>query len=303
MGEVRLPATAMADRSVRGANTSTRLPRQHPSSVSPVRARRFEDVWPLVSKIDGWLSREQAQALYAAAMTVRPDCWIVEIGSHHGRSTAAQAMGKEKSVPMLAIDPFPERRGGGESAFTAFRRNLRDLGLEDEVQLFRGTSEEAARSVHLLFEVAGEEASHGTAGAAGERPGVQEGRVGPGIGLLFIDGLHDRNSVLEDIDAWEPEVVEGGLVFFHDAFFRLGVTLALLQRHLFNSRFRYLGSVSNMAMFRRVEIVGDRAAFRDTLALLGRLRYLARNMLTALGLRCNSKLILGLVPPEDDFEY
>jgi predicted O-methyltransferase YrrM len=298
-----LSATAVPDRTVSGATTFTRRPRQDASEVSPRRARRFEDVWPLVSKIDGWLSREQAQALYAAAKTVRPDCWIVEIGSHHGRSTAAQAMGKEESVPMLAIDPFPERRGGGETAFRVFRRNLRDLGLEDEVQLFRGTSEEAARSVRLLFEVAGEEASRRTASEARDSPVARERPAGSGIGLLFIDGLHDRSSVLADVDAWEPEVVEGGLVFFHDAFFRLGVTLALLERHLFNTRFRYLGSVSNMAMFRREEVVGDRAAFRDTLALLGRLRYLARNMLTALGLRCNSKLILRLVPPEDDFEY
>jgi Methyltransferase domain len=272
--------------------------------VSPRRTGRFEDVWPLVSKIDGWLSKEQAQALYAAARTVRPDSWIVEIGSHHGRSTVAQAMGKGESVPMLAIDPFPQRRGGGERAFAIFRRNLRDLDLEGEVQLFRGTSEEAARSVPLLFEVAGEEASRSsTAGDGGEWPVAQERPVGSGIGLLFIDGLHDRNSVLADTDAWEPKVVEGGLVFFHDAFFRVGVTLALLERHLFNTRFRYLGNVSNMAMFRREEVVGDRAALRDTLALLGRLRYFARNMLTSFGLRRNSKLILRHVPPEPDFEY
>jgi predicted O-methyltransferase YrrM len=273
------------------------------SEVSARRARRFENVWPLVSKIDGWLSKEQAHALYAAAKTVRPDCWIVEVGSHHGRSTAAQAMGKDESVPMLAIDPFPERRGGGETAFKAFRRNLRNLGLEDQVQLFRGTSEEAARSVPLLFEVAGEEASRRIAGDGGELPVAKEGPVGPGIGLLFIDGLHDRNSVLADADAWEPKVVEGGLVFFHDAFFRLGVTLALLERHLFNTRFRYLGSVSNMAMFRRQEVVGDKAALRDTLAVLGRLRYFVRCMITSVGLRWNSNLILRLFPPERDFEY
>jgi predicted O-methyltransferase YrrM len=266
------------------------------SSSVPARDRRpppapgdgFEAVWPLISPIEGWLSREQAMALYEAAGTVAPGRWIVELGSHHGRSTVALATGKPRSVGLLAVDPFPR----GDAAYNAFRDNLRRLGLSGDVQLFRGTSEEAAKYNELLFEVAGGEAFGDT---------HEMGR--PTIGLLFVDGLHDRNSVLRDIELWEPLVGEGGLVYFHDAFFRVGVTLAVLERHLWNSWFRYLGSVGNLAMFRREHDVGNREMMRGSLRLLGRLGYFGRNVVTTVALRREWSVLLKLLPPEDDFEY
>ena len=266
------------------------------------RAGGFDDDWPLVARIDGWLSKEQAAALYGAAGTVRPGCWIVEIGSAYGRSTAALGLGSAAGVPVLAIDPYPgPPLGAGDRTMATFRENLRRLGLERDVHLFRGTSERAAEARRLLFEVAGGEA---TGPATGEPSEEKVGRWHePVVGFLFVDGLHDRDSVLADIDAWEPHVVEGGLVFFHDAFFRIGVTLAILQRHLLNYRFRYIGSVGNLAMFRRSQQVGDKAAVGDSLRVLGRLLYFARNMLTTLGLRRNLRLLTMLFPPEEDFEY
>ena len=118
-----------------------------------------------------------------------------------------------------------------------------------------------------------------------------------------MDGLHDRNSVLADIDLWEPRVVDGGLACFHDAFFRVGVTLALIQRHLLDYRFGYLGSVSNLAMFRREPRIGNRAAIRSSLRLLGRLGYLGRQMVTTAAVRRGWSPLLTLLPPEEDFEY
>jgi Methyltransferase domain len=238
-------------------------------------------------------------ALYEAAGTVGPGKWIVEIGSHHGRSTVALAKGKSSSVGLLAVDPFHQPPNGqGDAACHAFLDNLRRLGLTTDVQLFRGTSQQAATCRDLLFEVAGEEAFR--------HDNDEQGRgtiVEPAIGLLFVDGLHDRNSVLTDIDLWEPLVVEGGLVYFHDAFFRVGVTLALLERHLLNSWFRYLGSVGNLAMFRRERDVGNRGSVRGSLRLLGRLGYFGRNVVTTLAVRRNWSTLLKLLPPEEDFEY
>lgn len=261
----------------------------------------FEADWPLIAAIDGWLSKEQAAALHHAAVMVRPGCWIVEIGSASGRSTAALGLGKQDGVHVLAIDPYPgPPLGPGGEALAAFCENMRRLGLDREVQVFRGPSSQAARTRHLVFEVATAEASSRSGTSSGERVRAWEE---PAIGLLFVDGLHDLQSVLGDIDAWEPHVVDDGLVLFHDAFFRVGVTLALLQRHLLNWRFRYLGSVGNLAMFQRRQRVGNREVARDSLRLLGRLSYFGRNMLTTVGVRRNSAPLLKLFPPEEDFEY
>lgn len=227
----------------------------------------------------------------------------MEIGSHHGRSTVAIAKGKAKSVALLAVDPFFDPPyGKGDAAFRAFRSNIERLGLEG-VTLFRGTSEEAARCHDLLFEVVDNQSLHHITDEHGRGPVCTRGIDRGQIGLLFLDGLHDRNSVLRDIDLWEPFIVKGGLIYFHDAFFRLGVTLALLERHVLNSWFRYLGCVGNLAMFRRERVVGNKDMLRDAVRLMGRLGYFGRNMLTTLALRRQWSPVLKLLPPEEDFEY
>src|SRR5713101_4552581 len=41
---------------------------------------------------------------------------------------------------------------------------------------------------------------------------------GPKIGLIWIDGAHDRSSVLDDIDSWLPHLADGARLYIHDAF-------------------------------------------------------------------------------------
>src|SRR3954470_24192083 len=71
--------------------------------------KQFETVWPAISATKGWLAKEEAEALYRGAAGVRPGQWIVEIGSHHGRSTTALAAGKPAGVSLLAIDSYGGR--------------------------------------------------------------------------------------------------------------------------------------------------------------------------------------------------
>jgi predicted O-methyltransferase YrrM len=244
----------------------------------------FERRWPLISVVPGWLSTDPAAALHSAAGRVETGQAIVEIGSYMGRSTVALGSGKASDVALLAVDPWGG--DGGDAVLAAFRRNLDRAGLTSEVRLFRGTSEEAATQEGRLRELLD--------GAGSAAAGW--------IGLLFVDGLHDRDSVLGDIDRWEPLVATGGLVYFHDAFFRRGVTQAVLKRHLLNSRFRYLGSVSNLAMFRR-ERCGTAVTIASSLRLVLRLSYFARNVLTTVAIRRGWSWLVRLFPPEEDFEY
>jgi len=254
----------------------------------------FERSWPAISSVKGWFAREEAELLYAAAGEVPPGRWIVEVGSAYGRSTSALALGKSPAVRILAIDPFAKPpNGAGEAALREFSANIDRLGLSREVALFRGTSEQAAHHSALLFEaIAGSQPESGETDLS-RRP----------VGLLFIDGRHDRNSVLLDIDCWEPLVADGGRVIFHDAFFRLGTTLAILQRHLANSWFRYEGSVCNASMFRRESSVANRELIADSVRLSGRLGHLARNCAITVGVRSGSKRLQRVFPPSADYEY
>jgi glycosyltransferase involved in cell wall biosynthesis/predicted O-methyltransferase YrrM len=216
----------------------------------------FERAWRFASPLEGWLSEAQARKLFEAARSVPDQSWIVEIGSHHGKSTVVLARAKPGGVQLLAVDPFEDPRwGGGSEALEVFKANLERAGVSHEVELFRGTSEAASASWS-----------------------------GAGVGLLFVDGAHDRRSVLADIDAWERFVPKAGLVYFHDAFSSVGVTLALLQRHLFNRSFVYLDSIGTLCGFRSQELSWPRACW-SSLRLLARLPYFARNVIVKVGLR------------------
>jgi predicted O-methyltransferase YrrM len=217
---------------------------------------KLESVWAWASGIQGWLSDGQARALAEAAEKAPPGSAIVEIGSHHGRSTVVLGSTKPAGVRLLAIDPFDDPRwGGGQDSYGVLQDNLTRAGLDGEVEIFRGTSEQAA-----------------------------DHWDGSPVGMLFVDGAHDRRSVLLDLDRWEPFVVDGGVVCLHDAFSSPGVTLALLQRHLLSRSFRYIGSVRSLAMLRR-EHLSPLAVPVSGLRLLSRLGYFARNALIKVAMR------------------
>jgi predicted O-methyltransferase YrrM len=199
----------------------------------------FETAWRRASEIEGWLSEDQARALYDAAGRVPSGGTIAEIGSHHGRSTVMLASGKREGVRLLAIDPWEDPRwGGGQAAYDTFKANTTGL----DVECVRALSGDVARDFD------------------GE------------LDLLYIDGAHDRRSVLADLDGWRVR----GEVFVHDAFSAKGVTLALLQRRVLQRSWRYLGSVRTLARFRR-EPLSPRAEVGNAVHVLGRLTYFARN--------------------------
>lgn len=165
--------------------------------TEPTRAMRFTATarfrwhWRRIDAVEGWLSRHEAAALHAAAARVPADQAIVEIGSWHGRSTTALALGCRGQRPVYVVDPhtggLSTAKGDGPiDSARHLRRTIRELRLDNVVPVVE-CSAEAARHYR-----------------------------GPPVGLLFIDGWHSTEAVIEDFDSWAPHLAPGATVMFHD---------------------------------------------------------------------------------------
>jgi predicted O-methyltransferase YrrM len=207
----------------------------------------FDEAWSVAVEVEGWLTPEQARALYDAAARVPEGQAIVEIGSHRGKSTILLAAALAHGVTMTAVDPFDDPRwGGGRESLEVFLANLERAGVADRVTLHRGLSRDAA--AHW---------------------------AGPPVGLAWIDGAHDRASVLVDIDGWDAHLAEGGTMLLHDAFSAIGTTQAVLLRLGWTRRYRYVGCVRTLVEFRKEPrtVLG---AAGDATRLCGRLGFFSR---------------------------
>ncbi len=161
-----------------------------------------------VCEIDGWLTQTEAELLYGLAHN--SDGPIVEIGSWHGRSTAALALGSMsgRRQPVYAIDPFVGVQAGVRPTSGTLetpgvdpgkcpppspeqlKKNLERAGVNGLVTVVHGYSAAVARV---------------------EPPVLPEE-----IGLLFVDGSHEYTDVLEDLHNYLPRLKQGGFVVFHD---------------------------------------------------------------------------------------
>jgi len=145
-------------------------------------------VKPLIADIPGWLTDEEGEALYELARSCRGDGAIVEIGSWKGKSTVCLGLGSQagRSVPIYAIDPHADYRFGD------FKTNVERAGIAELVRPVASLSQPAADTFDEPIE------------------------------LLFVDGSHEYDLVLEDFEKWVPKVVDGGWVAFHDTTWTVG---------------------------------------------------------------------------------
>ena len=100
------------------------------------------------------------------------------------------------------------------------------------------------------------------------------------IGLLWIDGEHQYEYVLEDILRWEKHLVKGGLMLFHDSeksknkvkatneiiIKNPGVEKAI--RRFVNERFKKLRVVDAISVFKKIEKAGQIEEFINKLRLI-----------------------------------
>lgn len=182
-----------------------------------------------VSRIDGWLSDLEAEALYDFARAA--DGPIVEIGSWQGRSTAALAHGSMagNGHDIYAVDCFAPAKCvvTGEpveaSSPELLRSNLDAAGVNGLVKIV----------------------PHPSQNAVSEIPNE--------IGLLFVDGAHDYESVKRDILLFAPRVKAGGTVVLHDVIPEEPGVLQALDETLIadSANWQPLHRVNTAVVFRR----------------------------------------------------
>jgi predicted O-methyltransferase YrrM len=176
-------------------------------------------VKPLIAGVPGWLTDEEGEALYGLARACTGKGVIVEIGSFKGKSTVCLGLGSQAgaSVPIYAIDPHQER-------FPEFEANVRRAGIDELVHPLPSLSQPAADEFHEPIE------------------------------LLFVDGSHEYELVLEDFEKWVPKVVDGGWVAFHDTTWTSGPRKVVGHAVYRSRRFKDVRFViGSMTVARRVE--------------------------------------------------
>ena len=205
--------------------------------MSTTLAKTFQaHVKPLIADIPGWLTDEEGEALYELARTCGGEGVIVEIGSWKGKSTVCLGLGSQAgaSVPIYAIDPHADYRFGD------FKENVERAGIADLVRPVASLSQAAAADFDEPIE------------------------------LLFVDGSHEYDLVLEDFEKWIPKVADGGWVAFHDTTWTKGPRKVVGQAVYRSRRFKDVEFVvGSMTVARKVERnrLRDRARNRYVLGI------------------------------------
>src|SRR3972149_2350880 len=216
------------------------------------RLPSFREVRNTIQRVDGWLTEHEASYLYSLAQYGPGQGAIVEIGSWKGKSTILLAAGS-KSAGREKVHAVDHHKGGPDQAGLGyqdvnteidFRKNIKSAGIEDQVIPLVMTSTRAA-----------------------------QGWSGP-IRLLWIDGDHSYEAVKTDLLLWEPHVVEGGVIAFHDTYAWEGPRRVVEEYLLRSNRFSSLGFVDSITAVKKTQRRSPWDKIRKKIILLIRYLYI-----------------------------
>jgi len=163
--------------------------------------------------VEGWFEDDEAWALHEVVRehpsSSASGPTVVEIGSWHGRSTIviARALQARGEGLVYAIDPHSgtaiHAAEGVTDTYQAFLENIQKAGVADYVRPIRALatvarSQFAARSVDVLL----------------------------------VDGAHEYDDVIRDIEDWSSALADVASVAFHDARSEESVMRAISDRVL-----------------------------------------------------------------------
>ncbi len=156
--------------------------------------------------VKGFLPKNEAAALYDAAVAVEVDGPLLEVGSYCGKSSvylgyAAQRIGRV----LYALD----HHRGSEENQAGWEHHDPELidkqkGVMDTLPYFRDAIF-AAGLEHVVIALVG-------------HSGVIARNWTTPLSFLFIDGGHGEEPAKADFNGWVPKVKEGGILAIHDVF-------------------------------------------------------------------------------------
>lgn len=144
---------------------------------------------------------EVGRLWYALVMLLRPSR-VLETGTWRGYSTCCIA------AALAELDAMESPRSD-----TLRKRSVISIDIERRPHLWEGTHLE--RSITFVE------------GHAAQRASEINGE----FDLLVLDSDHSYKTVMEEIIAFEPRLVQGGHIFFHDSQYFDGVGAAIAQLH------------------------------------------------------------------------
>ncbi len=188
------------------------------------------------SEIEGWLFEGEPELLWSLA-TTPGEGDVLEIGTWQGKSTCILAGACIESHPnsrVFCIDTF--MMDGDETqlvyhrrlvkqpgTFYQFLENAKRLGFISHVILLASFSEKILPHLNVK------------------------------VRLAFIDGAHDRDSVVRDIELVKPLVGTSGIIALHDSSEHWpGVGEAIDASLRSDAQFEFHGKVHSLECWRRV---------------------------------------------------
>jgi predicted O-methyltransferase YrrM len=156
--------------------------------------------------VKGFLDKAEAKRLYMLALEASKSGPCLEIGSYCGKSAIYLGTAcKENNAVLFSVDHHTgsEEQQPGQEYFDPdlldketgkidtlrlFRKTIDDFDLENAVVPILGRSEVIGRAWNTQ------------------------------LSLIFIDGSHAYESVLNDYQIWAKHLLSGGYLVFHDIF-------------------------------------------------------------------------------------
>ena len=195
----------------------------------------------------GMLHPSEPPMLYELGKKVTGRGAIVEIGSWKGRSTILITRGavfgnklRKKDPQVFAVDTFKQTEDWVEgcieedmdtwaegstdydiNTLSYFQSNIKRAGVNEYITPLKGRSSEVVKQFNKPIE------------------------------LIFIDGGHDYQSVLEDIENWCPKIIKGGWVAFHDSDYK-GVIKAFKEKILNSKEYSNVGFCGSILYAQKV---------------------------------------------------
>ena len=156
----------------------------------------FEQAWPIIDAVTGYLSRAESEIIFNAARAVSvsiPTAVSVEIGSYQGRSAIAMALGAGENASVFCVEPHTPMQGMLGGSF----------GPQDRQKFYENLVRAKVGHIVRLISLASKDA---VAAFRGRK-----------IGLLFIDGDHSMQAVYSDLFHWRDKLHNDAMVLCHDA--------------------------------------------------------------------------------------